>query len=177
MDKIEPGIRAAVRKLADDSAAFDDVAHAILTTDTRTKVSARSFPIAGKEICVTGFAKGAAMIGPNMATMVAFVFTDATIAPNALASIARRAAAATFNCVSVEGHTSTNDTLLFFANGLAHPPRDRALPLTGEALARFDAAATDVCADLARAIAADAEGATPLVVLRRAGWHDFEGGR
>src|SRR5262249_17757467 len=112
-----------------------------------------------------GFAKGAAMIGPNMATLLAFVLTDAPVSATDLAALAPRAAAGTFNCVSVEGHTSTNDTLLLFANGTG--PH-----LQGEALARFGAAVTDVCAELARAIAADAEGAAHLVTLEVEGLRD-----
>jgi glutamate N-acetyltransferase/amino-acid N-acetyltransferase len=160
MDKIEPGIRTAAGKLADGPAAFDDLVHAILTTDTKIKVSSRSISSSEADIRVTGFAKGAAMIGPNMATMLAFVFTDAAIAPNDLAGIAKRAAAATFNCISVEGHTSTNDTLLFFANGAT----ETRSAITSQ-LNNFERAATEVCADLARAIASDAEGATHLVTI------------
>src|SRR5947209_9209128 len=117
MPVIEPGIRAAAGRLADGADALEGAAHAILTTDTRIKVATRSLTLAGAEVRLTGFAKGAAMIGPNMATMLAFVLTDAAVAPADLAVWARRAAADTFNCVSVEGHTSTNDTLLLLANG------------------------------------------------------------
>ena len=81
--------------------------------DTGIKIATRQHGA----YAVTGFAKGAAMIGPNMATMLAFVLTDAAVAPEDLARLARVAAARTFNCVTVEGHTSTNDTLLLFANG------------------------------------------------------------
>jgi glutamate N-acetyltransferase/amino-acid N-acetyltransferase len=156
MPGVEAGIRTAATKLEAGAAALDRAAHAILTTDTRIKVSTRELRVGGQEVRLTGFAKGAAMIGPNMATMLAFVLTDAAVAPADLAALARRAADKSFNCVSVEGHTSTNDTLLFFANGSG--PR-----LTGSDLAAFDEAATGVCADLARAIAADAEGATHTV--------------
>lgn len=164
MDQIEPGIRAAIGKLAFGPQAFHDLAHAILTTDTRIKVSSRSFSLADHETRVAGFAKGAAMIGPNMATMLAFVFTDAAIAPDELADIAKRAAAATFNCISVEGHTSTNDTLLFFANGAARSTGAFGRDAKAER-EPFESAATDVCADLARAIASDAEGATHLITI------------
>ncbi len=84
-------------------------------------MSTRKLRIGADEVRITGFAKGAAMIGPNMATMLAFVLTDTAIDSDYLGGLARRAAAETFNCISVEGHTSTNDTLLFFANG-AGPP-------------------------------------------------------
>ncbi|MHB1425454.1 MAG: bifunctional ornithine acetyltransferase/N-acetylglutamate synthase, partial [Gemmataceae bacterium] len=117
MPKIESGIRAAAALLNDSPAAFDDVAHAILTTDTRIKTATRQIDLDGVEVRLTGLAKGAAMIGPNLATMLAFVFSDAAVSAVDLAAIARRAAEQTFNCVSVEGHTSTNDTLLLLANG------------------------------------------------------------
>jgi len=97
--------------------------------------------------------------------MLAFVLTDAAVAPADLHALARRAADGSFNSVSVEGHTSTNDTLLLFANGSG-------APLQGEGLARFAAAATAVCADLAKAIAADAEGATHFVTIEVEGLRD-----
>jgi glutamate N-acetyltransferase/amino-acid N-acetyltransferase len=168
MDKIEPAIRTAAKKLAEGTAAFDELAHAILTTDTKIKVSSRVFSQADRDSCVTGFTKGAAMIGPNMATMLAFVFTDAAISSDDLSTIARKAATATFNCISVEGHTSTNDTLLFFANGAAKPRCAGALRAGLNAKAereQFELAATAVCADLAQAIAADAEGASHLITI------------
>jgi glutamate N-acetyltransferase/amino-acid N-acetyltransferase len=91
--------------------------------------------------------------------MLAFVLSDAAVPPDHLEHLAKHAAAATFNCVSVEGHTSTNDTLLFLANG-------QSPPLRGAALEGFDEATTAVCADLARAIAADAEGASHLITIQ-----------
>jgi glutamate N-acetyltransferase/amino-acid N-acetyltransferase len=158
MPAVEGGIDKAVRNLGTDAAALDRAARAILTTDTRIKVSTRTLSLGGTEVRVTGFAKGAAMIGPNMATLLAFVMTDACVGKDDLAALAPRAAAQSFNCVSVEGHTSTNDSLLFLANG-------QGSPLQGADLHGFNAAATSVCADLARAIAADAEGANHLVTI------------
>jgi glutamate N-acetyltransferase/amino-acid N-acetyltransferase len=165
MPDVEAGIRAAADRLDDSALALDHAARAILTTDTRMKVATQLMHVDGVEVRVTGLAKGAAMIGPNLATMLAFVVSDAAVAPDDLAALAVRAADQTFNCISVEGHTSTNDTVLFFANG-AGPG------LQGAALARFGAAATAVCADLARAIAADAEGATKLVTIDVEGLRD-----
>ncbi|HKI33218.1 MAG TPA: bifunctional glutamate N-acetyltransferase/amino-acid acetyltransferase ArgJ [Gemmataceae bacterium] len=165
MPRIEDGITRAGRALGADAAALDRAAHAILTTDTRIKVVTQAVSVGGTEVRLTGFAKGAAMIGPNMATMLAFVLTDAAVAPADLHALARRAADGSFNSVSVEGHTSTNDTLLLFANGSG-------APLQGEGLARFAAAATAVCADLAKAIAADAEGATHFVTIEVEGLRD-----
>jgi glutamate N-acetyltransferase / amino-acid N-acetyltransferase len=169
MPEVESGIRAAAGQLQDTAPAFDRAAHAILTTDTRIKVATRALNVGGVEVRLTGMAKGAAMIGPNMATMLAFVFTDAAVAPDDVAGLARRAAVQTFNCISVEGHTSTNDSLLFFANGQATPG---AATLRGDRLSDFEAAATDVCMELARAIAGDAEGATHLVTIEVEGLRD-----
>lgn len=156
MPGVEAGIRQAATKLEPGTAAFDRVAHAIMTTDTRIKVSSRTLTAGGQEIRIAGFAKGAAMIGPNMATMLAFVLSDAAVAAEDLAAIARPAADHSFNCVSVEGHTSTNDTLLLFANGAG--PK-----LSGADLVAYREAVQAVCSDLARAIAADAEGANHTV--------------
>src|SRR5262245_47399068 len=167
MDAVERGIGDAAGKLDPSAAAFDRAAHAILTTDTRIKVASQKVSLGGLEVKLTGFAKGAAMIGPNMATMLAFVCTDAPVAADDLHAIARRAAAQTFNCVRVEGHTSTNDTLLLLANGAG-------ARLHGEPLTRFAAAVTEVCADLARSIAADAEGATHLVTIDVEGLRDHD---
>jgi glutamate N-acetyltransferase / amino-acid N-acetyltransferase len=158
MDKVEPGIRLAGGVLAADLASANNVAHAILTTDTRIKTASRTDHLPQGDVRFTGLAKGAAMIGPNMATMLAFCFTDASISAEDLARVARRASERSFNCISVEGHTSTNDTLLLFANGSGPT-------LGGSALDQALSAITDVCSELARAIAADAEGATHLVTL------------
>jgi glutamate N-acetyltransferase/amino-acid N-acetyltransferase len=158
MPCIEDGIRAASKVLDSSASAFERTARAILTTDTRIKIATHALQLDGQDVRLTGFAKGAAMIGPNMATMLAFVLTDAPVAVEDLAALAPRAAAETFNCISVEGHTSTNDTLLFFANGQGNS-------LKGASLKAFEQAAVEVCADLARAIAADAEGATHLICI------------
>jgi len=165
MTGVEAGIRALPGKLAPDAAALDRVAHAILTTDTRIKVSSRAIELASGEYRVTGFCKGAAMIGPNMATMLAFVLSDAPVSSADLAAVAPRAADKSFNCISVEGHTSTNDSVLFFANGAG-------AKLSGGDLDAFNHAVTSVCSDLAKAIAADAEGATKTVHIAVEGLRD-----
>jgi glutamate N-acetyltransferase/amino-acid N-acetyltransferase len=170
MAVIEPGIRKGAALLEASAAAFEGAANAILTTDTRIKVATRLIETSRGTARLTGVAKGAAMIGPNMATMLAFVLTDAPIAASDLAQIAGRAAQGSFNCVRVEGHTSTNDSLIFLANGTG--PAWQA-----EALARFEAAAADICADLARAIAGDAEGATHLITIDVEGLPDDEAAR
>jgi glutamate N-acetyltransferase/amino-acid N-acetyltransferase len=158
MTNVAAGIPKAAAALADTPAAFDAAANAILTTDTRIKVAGRSLSLGRGEVRLTGFAKGAAMIGPNLATMLAFIVTDAPVRPPALQDILAGAADTSFNCISVEGHTSTNDTVLLFANGTGPE-------LTGDDLHRFDVAVWEVCGELAKAIAADAEGAAHLVTI------------
>jgi glutamate N-acetyltransferase/amino-acid N-acetyltransferase len=162
IEKIEPGIRLAASKLAANAAGLDRAAHAILTTDTRIKVATRAVTLDGRDYRLTGFCKGAAMIGPNMATLLAFVLTDAPVTAEDLAALAPDAADRTFNCVSVEGHTSTNDTLLLLANGTG-------APLRPPALTHFKEAAIGVCGELAREIAGDAEGASHLVSIEVTG--------
>jgi glutamate N-acetyltransferase/amino-acid N-acetyltransferase len=158
---IENGIRQAVPRLLPESASVEDFARSIMTTDTRPKIATRTVLLDGQEVRVLGIAKGAAMIGPNMATMLAFVCTDAAVTPQDLQAIAASTAEETFNCVRVEGHTSTNDTLLLLASGAAMPGG----PAQGATLRTLAATITAVCADLARAMAEDAEGASHLIVL------------
>jgi glutamate N-acetyltransferase/amino-acid N-acetyltransferase len=165
MDVMVPGIQLAAGQLAPGFEPLERAARAILTTDTRTKIAARRLRIGDEVVRVAGFAKGAAMIGPNLATMLGFVLTDAAVAPADLAVIARLAADCTFNCISVEGHTSTNDTVLLFANGSGKP-------LTGASLSEFAKAVTEVCSDLAMAMASDAEGAQHLVRIDVEGLRD-----
>lgn len=152
MDCIEPGIRQAAERLQPGKEACTAAAQAILTTDTKIKVTGSG----EKGADISAFAKGAAMIGPNMATMLAFVLSDAAVEPDDLAELARMSVQRSFNCLSVEGHTSTNDTVLFFANG-------EGKPLKGKALRQFGQRLESVCFELARQIADDAEGAKHLV--------------
>lgn len=167
MPKIEKGIHAAGQHLEASPKALKAVAEAITTTDTRIKVVTRQLELAGRSTTLTGFAKGAAMIGPNMATLLAFVCTDANVAPVDLQRLTSNATQWSFNAISVEGHTSTNDTLLVLANGAAGGPQ-----LFGEALSKFEAALTAVCTDLAKEIARDAEGAAHFVTLTVEGCRD-----
>jgi glutamate N-acetyltransferase/amino-acid N-acetyltransferase len=155
MPVMEAGIPVAAKELAAGDAALERAARAILTTDTHPKIRTRAL----NEFNITGFAKGAAMIGPNMATMLAFVLTDADVDAADLAALAPVATDRSFNCISVEGHTSTNDSLIFLANGVG--PK-----LKGDALEQFRQAASGICAELARDMAADAEGASHLVTIK-----------
>ncbi len=154
MSILEAGVPKAAREAVAGRDAFSHAAHAILTTDTGIKIATRQH--AG--FTVTGFAKGAAMIGPNMATMLGFVMTDASVAPADLHRILKVAAEQSFNSISVEGHTSTNDTVLLLANGSGPP-------LAGQALEAFALEVRHVCVELARKIIIDAEGAEHLITI------------
>lgn len=154
MPILEAGIPKAVREAVAGRDALSHAAHAILTTDTGIKVATREL----NGYTVTGFAKGAAMIGPNMATMLGFVLTDAPVSETDLHHGLKNAADRSFNCISVEGHTSTNDTVFALANG--EGPK-----LAGPELAAFHGALMSVCVELARKIAIDAEGAEHLITI------------
>ena len=158
MPVLEAGIPKAMKAATEGPEAFNDAAHAILTTDTRIKVASKHFDTPEGPVTVTGFAKGAAMIGPNMATMLGFLMTDAAMPAGIMDTMLRRAVALTFNCISVEGHTSTNDTVFLLASG-SGPSKE------ATSYSTFESTIYHVCANLAKQIAADAEGATHLVTL------------
>jgi glutamate N-acetyltransferase/amino-acid N-acetyltransferase len=158
--KAAPGL---AKSLEFSPRAFDGLTRAIMTTDTRPKRAAASCSIGGRAVRVAGCAKGAGMIHPNMATMLSFVVTDAAIAPRVLDRALREVVARTFNCISVDGDSSTNDTLLVLANG-ASGARKITQP-TGGDYSRFVAALEKVCRALALGIVADGEGATHVVEI------------
>jgi len=143
--------------------AFGGLTRAIMTTDKRPKWAAASCRIGGRPVRLVGCAKGAGMIHPNMATMLAFVMTDAAIAPGVLNRALREVVGRTFNSISVDGDTSTNDTLLVLANG-ASGARAIARP-AGADYATFLAALEQVCRSLALAIVADGEGASRVMEI------------
>jgi glutamate N-acetyltransferase/amino-acid N-acetyltransferase len=161
MEKLAHGVAALASPQA--LRAHGDAARAILTTDTRTKLAAAEFSQTGKCVRVAGFAKGAGMIHPNMATMLAVITTDARVEPSRLDRALRAAVSRSFNRISVDGDMSTNDTVLVLASGTAQASVDD----DGEAA--FTAALGAVCTSLARQIARDGEGATRLVELRITG--------
>ena len=143
--------------------AFDGLTRAIMTTDTRPKRAAASCRIGAKNVRIAGCAKGAGMIHPNMATMLSFVFTDAAVAPRVLDRALREVVERTFNCITVDGDSSTNDTLLVLANGASGA---RKLTKTGGAdYGKFVGALEEVCRALAIGIVEDGEGATHVVEI------------
>ncbi len=167
MDKIEQGIAAAAVKLGTSEACLLSAAKGMLTTDTVHKVAGRSVTIGGREIQITGMAKGAAMMGPNMATMLALIMTDAPLDASAVQAALRTATSDSFNCISVDGHISTNDTVLLLANGAVG-----GAPLVGQELEIFQQTLNEVCVDLAKSIPADGEGATHLITIDVTGCAD-----
>ena len=160
IEKLTAGIPKVVADLGADEAAIERAARAIMTTDTVTKVRSRTVEIGGRPVTITGIGKGAAMIGPNMATMLAVVMTDAPVSPDDAQAALSDAVVESFNCISVDGHMSTNDTVLLLANGAAGGE-----PLAGRELSLFRATLLEVCEDLAIAIPADGEGATHLITV------------
>ena len=165
MDKIERGIAAAAKALRPDG--LDAASRAIMTTDLVAKTAVARAKIDGRDVTLAGIAKGSGMIEPNMATMLSFLVTDAAIAPPLLRRMLKGAADESFNRVTVDGESSTSDTVLLLANGVAgHPPlRDGA----GAGARRYAAALAEVSQELARAIARDGEGATKLVTVKVSG--------
>ncbi|MDE2089436.1 MAG: bifunctional glutamate N-acetyltransferase/amino-acid acetyltransferase ArgJ [Gammaproteobacteria bacterium] len=158
---IQAGLPAALTALSPDG--WLDAAHGIMTTDTVPKVSSRRVTIAGREVTVTGIAKGAGMIRPDMATMLAFVATDADVKRGLLQRCLEQAVAVSFNRVTVDGDTSTNDACVLIATGKTALPR-----VTRENDAVYTALCaviTEVCTELAQAIVRDGEGATKFITV------------
>ena len=168
MEKVERGIAALGSPAAERGAGA--ATRAILTTDTKPKTATGDFEVPGDRnagrIAIRGFAKGAGMIHPGLATMLAVVTTDADLAPEALQTALASAVARSFNRVSVDGDMSTNDTVLLLAS------RTSRVRLDAAGLAAFTGALTGACASLARQIARDGEGATRLIEITVTGARD-----
>ncbi len=157
---------AAVRAKL-DSDAWAEAAQAIMTTDTFPNGATRTALIDGVEVRINGIAKGAGMIAPDMATMLAFVFTDATLPAEVLQTLLAKGADRSFNCITVDGDTSTSDTLLLFATGQVH--HARVTEAKDKRLADFRAKLDDLLLDLAQQVVKDGEGATKFVEVRVTG--------
>src|SRR5260370_21879983 len=161
MDAVKTGIAAASAALSSDHGI--DAARAIMTTDTVPKTAQMEIEIGGMTVRVGGMCKGSGMIPPNMATMLAYIPTDAAVEPGLMAKLARPVADRSFNQVTIDGDSSTNDTFLLLANGAAGNAVVRHGTPDAEAL---EAAIVDVARELARAIARDGEGATKMIAVR-----------
>lgn len=170
IERIEAGLPAAAADLREDN--WHAAAHAIMTTDTVAKAASTRVEIDGVPVTVTGIAKGAGMIRPNMATMLGYVCTDAAVGEDALQTMLARAADASFNSITVDGDTSTNDSLVLAATGRAAGGRiDSTDSPAGRSLY---AAIERVCIELAQAIVRDGEGATKFIRIVVGGGHDRE---
>ena len=162
LEKIMRALPVIARHRRPSARSFAELSLAICTTDTRPKTAASSFNISGKRVHIVGCAKGAGMIHPNMATMLGFIATDAAIAPGLLQKTLKAVTARTFNAISVDGDTSTNDTVVVLANGESGAPTIK--PGTS-AYRAFEAALEEVCHSLALQIVADGEGAQRVIEI------------
>ncbi len=167
IDKILPALPAAQTDLAPNH--WSEAAHAIMTTDIVAKGASRQAQVGGQTVTVTGIAKGSGMIHPNMATMLGYVATDAAIAPALMQQLVKDVADVSFNCVTVDGDTSTNDSFILIATGQAG---NAAIADAGHAdYAALKTALSEVAIELAQAMARDGEGATKFITVA------IEGGR
>jgi len=162
VEKILRALPSLARNRRPSARSFAELSLAICTTDTRPKTASGTFKMSGKRLHFVGCAKGAGMIHPNMATTLAFVMTDAAISPALLQRTLRDVVSRTFNSISVDGDTSTNDTLLVLANGAAGAP---AVSSGSKAHRQFAAALEEVCGSLAQQIVADGEGAQRVIEI------------
>ena len=160
LTRIANGLPAAFASLSEDG--WVDAAHGIMTTDTVPKLASRRLEMDGHTITVTGMAKGAGMICPDMATMLAFVATDAALDRDLLQDCLNRAVAGSFNRITIDGDTSTNDACVLIASGRSALPR---VSLADDRYEQLAATVADVCRDLAMAIVRDGEGATKFVTI------------
>lgn len=160
MERITQGISAAATRLGTGPESLLAATRGIMTTDNGPKIAGRTLSVGGRTIQLTGVCKGAAMIGPRMATMLCLIMTDAKLSRTDAQRCLSAAVDDSFNCVSVEGHMSTNDTVLLLASGEAGGE-----PLVGTDLARFQSALDELCIELAKMIPNDGEGSTHLITI------------
>ena len=160
LEKMLPGIESAAWSLQDTPAAATDAAKSIMTSDSVPKQSAYEVVLGKQSFRIGGMAKGAGMISPNMATMLCVITTDAGVSAAFLQKTLGEVVAKTFNCITVDGDCSTNDTVLLLANGAS-----KAMIKSAEEKKAFQEALQSVCADLARAIVADGEGTSRVIEL------------
>lgn len=161
LEKVVAGLPAAIANLTPDN--WFHAAHAIMTTDTQPKAASRHLTINGHIITLTGISKGAGMIKPNMATMLGFVATDAKVAPEVLQHMVKEAADRSFNCITIDGDTSTNDSFILIASGATPVEITSTTSAEYHALA---AAVNDLSRELAQMIVRDGEGATKFITVQ-----------
>jgi glutamate N-acetyltransferase / amino-acid N-acetyltransferase len=169
VDRLVAGLPAAKANLNADN--WHAAAHAIMTTDTIAKAASRNATVNGKKVTISGISKGAGMIKPNMATMLGFVATDAGIAQPLLDQLVKEAADASFNCITVDGDTSTNDSFVMIASGQSGV---MIADETDAGWAEVKAAMIAVAVELAQAIVRDGEGATKFITIAVDGGKSME---
>ena len=162
LERIVAGLPACVANLG--AANWFDAAHSIMTTDIVAKAVSRQINIAGTTVTLTGIAKGSGMIHPNMATMLGYIATDAAVAQPLLQQMVKHASDASFNCITVDGDTSTNDSLMLIATGASKAPAIS--DANSAAFTQLQAAVTEVATLLAQAIVRDGEGATKFITVK-----------
>jgi glutamate N-acetyltransferase/amino-acid N-acetyltransferase len=172
LDKVKDGIAEAVQALRTDGGA--DAASAIMTTDTCPKEAAIEVSLGGAKVRIGGMAKGSGMICPDVATMLVFVTTDAAISPELLQISLMRSAEVSFNCLTVDGDSSTNDSVIALANGMAG---NRIIGSEGADFDAFQKGLDIVTTSLAKQIAADGEGATKMIEITVRGAQSFDDAR
>ncbi|MDK2824219.1 MAG: glutamate N-acetyltransferase / amino-acid N-acetyltransferase [Clostridia bacterium] len=172
MDRLEQGIKEAASKLSTKGGSC--AAEAIMTTDLVKKEVAVQLELGEKQITIGAMAKGSGMIHPNMATMLGFITTDADVSAECLQKSLKTAVETSFNMISVDGDTSTNDMVVIMANGIAGNPQ---ITLDNEYYVQFQAALTEICVILAKMIAQDGEGATKLIEVEVSGALSLEDAR
>ncbi|TMJ40517.1 MAG: bifunctional glutamate N-acetyltransferase/amino-acid acetyltransferase ArgJ [Alphaproteobacteria bacterium] len=170
--KALPQLFGALRK-----DAWADAARAIMTTDTFPKAASRQARLGGVTVTLNGIAKGSGMIAPDMATMLSFIFTDAAMPARLLQKLLARSSARTFNCITVDGDTSTSDTLLIFATGTAGPALKGLKSDADPRLKDFARALDELCKDLALQVVRDGEGAEKLIEIAITGAEDDKSAR
>lgn len=174
VDRLTAGVKKLAAAKEHSTHGAQMAAEAIMTTDTRDKQEAVCFTVGGKTVTMGGMSKGSGMIHPNMCTMLAFVTSDVAISKELLTKAVRECVTDTFNMISVDGDTSTNDTFLFLANGCAG---NEPITREGEAYEAFKEALLHICTVLARKMAGDGEGATALLEVKVTGADTKENAR
>lgn len=172
METVGRGIRSAAAELGAQPANLLAAAKAIMTTDTTEKVVSKQVTIGDQPVTITGVAKGAAMIAPNMATMLSVIMTDCKLDASVADMLLKHAVDRSFNCISVEGHTSTSDTVLLLANG-----ESKVAIADDKSLGQMQTALADVCQQLSQKIIRDAEGAQHFVKVDVTGMPDVVSAR
>lgn len=174
VDRLTAGVKKLAAAKEHSVHGAQMAAEAIMTTDTRDKQEAVRFTVGGKTVTMGGMSKGSGMIHPNMCTMLAFVTSDVAISKELLTKAVKECVADTFNMISVDGDTSTNDTFLFLANGCAE---NELITREGEEYEAFKEALLHICTALARRMAGDGEGATALLEVKVTGADTKENAR